>query len=114
MKLVSIKAPPEGRTGALIGEDVLDFALARDVVSLANWVPLTMPTLLAGGDEGLDLLRRIVDRVAEAHGEERQRLTASGALRPLTEVRLAAPVPRPGIVLSHGRAYRSHVKEMAK
>jgi acylpyruvate hydrolase len=114
MKLVTIKAPPDGRTGALLGEEVLDFALARDTLPLANWIPLAMPMLLAGGDEGLDILRRVVDRVAEAHGDERQRLKACGALKPLAEVRLAAPVPRPGIVLSHGRAYYSHLKEMAK
>jgi acylpyruvate hydrolase len=111
MKLVTIKGTPEGRTGVLVGNDVLDFALAGAVVPLAGWVPLAMPALLAGGGEGLDLIRRILDRIAKAAEDEPQRLRAAGALRPLAETPLDAPV-RPGIVLSHGRAYGSHLKEM--
>jgi acylpyruvate hydrolase len=112
MKLVTIAAPPGGRTGVLIGADVLDFAAAGAVLPLAGWVPLAMPALLAAGTEGLDLIRRIIDRVGEGRAELVPRLRAAKALRPLAEVELMAPVPRPGIVLSHGRAYWSHLKEM--
>jgi acylpyruvate hydrolase len=114
MKLVSIDAPPSSRTGVLLGADVLDFALAGDVLPLANWVPLTMPALLAGGDEGLDLIRRLVDRIEDGRSHERSRLQRCGALKPIADIRLAPPVPRPGILLSHGRAYFSHLKEMQK
>jgi acylpyruvate hydrolase len=114
MKLVSIEAPPLNRTGVVIGFDVLDFALAVNVLPLANWVPLSMPALLAGGDEGLNVIRRIIDRIEESRTDERVRLQRCGALRPMADTRLAAPVPRPGILLSHGRAYFSHLKEMQK
>ncbi len=112
MKLVTISVPPVGRTGVLVGEEVLDFALARDVLPLAGWVPAAMPDLLAGGSEGLDLVRRLADCVAGGREGVAERLRAAGALRPLASVTLLAPVPRPGIVLSHGRAYNSHLAEM--
>lgn len=112
MKLVTIDAWPGGRTGALINDDVLDFALAAAAIPIAGYIPTAMPALLAGGSEGMDLVRRVVGRVAEAKDGERTRLHETGALRPRAEVRLLAPVPRPGILLSHGRAYKSHLKEM--
>jgi 2-keto-4-pentenoate hydratase/2-oxohepta-3-ene-1,7-dioic acid hydratase in catechol pathway len=114
VKLVTIDAPPTGRTGVLIGDDVLDFALAGAVVPLAGWVPTAMPALLAGGSEGIDLIRRIIDSVAAGREDSAARLRAAKALRPLVETALLAPVPRPGIVLSHGRAYWSHLKEMKR
>lgn len=112
MKLVTIAAPPAGRTGVIVGADVLDFAAASAVLPLAGWVPLSMPALLAAGNEGLDLIRRIVDRVRSGREEVPARLRAVKALTPLAATDLAPPVPRPGIVLSHGRAYWSHLKEM--
>jgi len=113
MKLVTIAAHPDGRTGVLVGDDVLDFALAAAAVPLAGWVPTAMPALLAGGDEGLDIVKRILGTVDAGRGSLRDRLRESGALRPLKDVKLMAPVPR-AIVLSHGRAYLSHRKEMQK
>lgn len=112
MRLVTIAAPPGGRSGVIIGSDVLDFALARPVLPLAGWVPAAMPDLLAAGAEGFDLIRRLVDRIASGRDELAPRLQRLGALRPLAGTTLLAPVPRPGIVLSHGRAYKSHLAEM--
>jgi len=114
MKLVTIEAPPAGRAGVVIGGEVLDFARAAPVVPLAGWVPPAMPALLAAGQEGLDLIRRLVDRVATGRDDEAARLRAAHALTPLTATDLMAPIPRPGIVLSHGRAYWSHLNEMGR
>ena len=55
MRLVTIDVPPTARTGVLNGDDVLDFALIGNVIPLAAWIPADMPTLLAAGDEGLDV-----------------------------------------------------------
>jgi acylpyruvate hydrolase len=112
MKLVTIDTWPAGRTGALIDDEVLDFALASAVIRVAGYIPTAMPALLAGGTEGMELVRRVVGRVAEAKSAEREQLHAAGALKPRSEIRLLAPVPRPSILLSHGRAYKSHLKEM--
>ena len=110
MRLVTISIPPGGRTGVIVGYDVLDFALAAPLLPLARWVPAAMPDLLAAGEAGLDIIRRLVDRATS--GDMVARLRAAGALTPLASTPLLAPVPRPGIVLSHGRAYKSHLKEM--
>ncbi len=112
MKLVTIEAWPTGRTGAVVGDEVLDFARAAAILPLANYIPTAMPALLAGGQAGLDVVRRVVDRAANATDGERARLLACGALCPREKVKLMAPVPQPGILLSHGRAYKSHLKEM--
>jgi len=112
MKLVTIETWPQGRAGVLVGDQVLDFALAAGVIPIAGYIPTAMPALLAGGSEGLDLVRRVVDKVSDAKPGVREELQAAGALKPLAQVKLMAPVPRPGIVLSHGRAYKSHLKEM--
>ncbi len=112
MKLVTLKAHGGGQTGLLIGDEVLDFSVAQRVLPLAHWIPAAMPALLAAGPEGLDLLRHLLDRVLRSREDEAARLRECGALSALTPSSLAAPVPRPGIVLSHGRAYFSHLREM--
>jgi 2-keto-4-pentenoate hydratase/2-oxohepta-3-ene-1,7-dioic acid hydratase in catechol pathway len=112
MRLVTLDVPPAGRTGVIVGDDVLDFAAAAPILPLAGWVPASMPALLAAGGEGLDLVRRLIDRVASGRADVAARLRAAKALVPLSLAALAPPVPRPGIVLSHGRAYWSHLREM--
>ena len=114
MKLVTLDAFPAGRTGVVVGDDVLDFALAASVVPLAGWVPTTIGPLLAGGAPGLEIIRRIIDQALSGPPERREALHASGALRPLATAQLLAPVPQPRLLLSHGRAYHSHRKEMRR
>ena len=109
MKLLTIAGQPKGRTGMLLNGEVLDFVLARALIPLAWFVPMDMADLLAGGREGLELIRRIGDAAAVRAGD----LSEIGALRALSATKLAAPLPRPGILLSHGRAYHSHTREMA-
>lgn len=112
MKLVSIDARPSVRTGLIVGSEVLDFALARDILPIAGWVPAAMPDLLAGGEAGVKVIRSLIDQIGPGRADVETRLRQSGALKPFDDVPLAPPVPRPGIVLSHGRAYHSHIKEM--
>src|SRR5476651_1106129 len=66
MKLVSIDAPPHGKTGALIGDEVLDFAAASTRIPMAAWVPADMRELLVAGEPALELVAGIVDRVRNA------------------------------------------------
>src|SRR5580704_9178082 len=110
MKLVTIDAQPYGHTGALVGSDVLDFAAAAPLIPIAGWVPADMRELLVGGKAALELVAKIIALVPA----EQSALRDSGALRPRSEVRLLAPVPRPNMVLSHGRAYASHRGEMRR
>jgi 2-keto-4-pentenoate hydratase/2-oxohepta-3-ene-1,7-dioic acid hydratase in catechol pathway len=71
-----------------------------------------MRAILAAGEEGLALARRIVTRVETASTAQRDRLRAAGALGPLASTRLLAPVPDPAMIVSAGQAYRAHLAEM--
>jgi 2-keto-4-pentenoate hydratase/2-oxohepta-3-ene-1,7-dioic acid hydratase in catechol pathway len=113
MKLVTIDSFPATCTGALVEDSVLNFARAASVIPIASWIPTSMPALLAGGQQGLDIVRRVLDTVRENRSDEIARLARCGAITPRAQTRLDAPV-RPGLVLSHGRAYFSHLKEMQK
>jgi len=112
VRLVTIDRPPYGRSGAIIGEEILDFGMAGAVFPLARWVPAEQVEILAAGDEGLAIVRRLVGTVADARDSAKDALRETGALVPAKSTRLKAPLPRPGIVFSHGRAYKRHRAEM--
>jgi len=59
-----------------------------------------MAELLAGGRDGLSAVRAAADR---------ERIRRDG--RPVTELDVLAPVPRPGKVVAIGRNYREHAAE---
>jgi 2-keto-4-pentenoate hydratase/2-oxohepta-3-ene-1,7-dioic acid hydratase in catechol pathway len=113
MRLVTLDRPPAGRVGALIGDEILDIGMAGDVHPLAPWVPQDLRSVLIAGDDGMEILRRVVGAVAEAGDARRQELRERGAVMPFAEAHLLAPLPRPAILACHGRAYRSHLAEMS-
>ncbi len=104
---------PGGPRSALVVNDfVLDLARSGALLPIARWIPTSTDTLIAGGAEGLDILRRIEDALRAAAQTLRDDMIETGVLTPLSSARLAAPVARPGILLSHARAYHSHLAEM--
>ena len=111
MKLVTIDQGGIPLSGVVIGQEVLAFRLAAASVPLAAWVPVEMIGLLQAGPEGLDVIRRIVERVHDDRHLTEQ-LRSVGALRPLPETALLAPVPEPRLFMSTGLAYKDHVGEM--
>ncbi len=114
MKLVTINANPNYRSGALLGGEVLDFALAARFLPAAGWIPADVSSIIDAGADGLDLVKRVVHHIEDDNGSLAQDLRESGALAPLSEVRLAAPLPRPSIVVCAGMSFREHVLEMSK
>ena len=114
MKLVTIDTGQAGHPGVLIDDEtVLDLTLAGKTVPAARLVPASIRALLATGEEGLDLIRRVLDAAAAVPGAERERLRETGAIRALAETPLAAPIPDPKLILSAGLNYRRHLAEMA-
>jgi acylpyruvate hydrolase len=107
MRLVTLRRYAPG-AGIVVGDDILDIAASGAVIPAARAVPLTVRGILEGGDDVLDLLRRVADRV----GRDADRLRESAALVPLAGAKLAAPIPDPGIILSGGLNYHAHLKEM--
>ena len=113
MKLLTIDAPRGGRPGALSAKgDIIDL-LALDYGGAAvAWLPASVRGILDAGAEGLDTVRRVVDRVDNASDTEAERLTKKGALLPFATTPLLPPVPEPCLILSAGRNYGKHLAEM--
>jgi acylpyruvate hydrolase len=96
--------------GAILGQDVLIFAAAAEILPAARAIPGSMRAILEGGDPALDAVRRIEDAARGLVTAER--LRESGALVPRAEAQLLAPIPDPLLILSCGMNYREHLKEM--
>lgn len=110
MKIVSFVRPFEDRitTGALLGDgsEALDFhAEAAGLPhpgELLGWFDLDAAPL----QEATALVRRL----GRDHGLAGE-LREAGAVLPRADVRLVAPVPRPGKVICIGLNYRDHAEE---
>jgi 2,4-didehydro-3-deoxy-L-rhamnonate hydrolase len=96
MRLISYRDPNLG--GEALGVAAGDRWLPA--LALAADGPPTMAGLLDGGPPALEALRVAADpgRIADEG-------------RPLEEIELLAPVPRPGKVVAIGRNYRDHIEE---
>jgi len=110
MKIVSFVRPFEERvtTGALLEGDslVLDFAAEASQLerpeSMLGWFDLDGEPLRGAAG----LVRRLAREPRRV-----EELREDGALLPREEVRLVAPVPRPGKVICIGLNYRDHAAE---
>ena len=65
-------------------------------IPIAGWIPTSVRRILEGGDEALDIVRRVVDKAAGKDGVAAQ-LREAGALAPAASTRLLAPIPDPPI-----------------
>ncbi len=111
MRLVTIDRSADGRTGAIIGDDILDLGMAADIVPIARWIPPSMIDIILAGEDGLAIVRKVVRAVEQADVSTKTRLRHSGALTPYKTTKLRIPV-QPQLIISHGRAYADHNAEM--
>jgi 2-keto-4-pentenoate hydratase/2-oxohepta-3-ene-1,7-dioic acid hydratase in catechol pathway len=100
-----------GPAAVALGDDVLDLAGCREAVPQACLIPATVRGILEGGATALDLIRRVVD-VAYGSPDLTDRLRETGVLVERSSVRLRAPIPDPGMILSCGLNYHAHLREM--
>jgi 2-keto-4-pentenoate hydratase/2-oxohepta-3-ene-1,7-dioic acid hydratase in catechol pathway len=113
MKLVSFHSGDTARLGALValngGEYVVDLAAAHARQGSAATIPSEILALLQAGPEALELARSVVEGVTRAAtaGEP----LGDEVLIPAGEVRLAAPIPRPGKFICVGLNYSDHAAE---
>lgn len=96
MRLLSYRDGRDERLAVAIGER----ALPADLVLPGG--PASMGELLAGGADLLAALRA-------AQAREATRIASDGT--PMADLRLLAPVPRPGKVVAIGLNYRAHAIE---
>jgi len=112
MKLVMIDCVPGGRPGAILASgEILHLERVTLDGTAESWLPPSLKEILHAGREGLDLVRRIVNRVEDLSSLRRTALQEQGALLP-SSTRLLAPIVNPSLFVSAGHAYRSHVNEM--
>ena len=90
MKLIRFEVDGQAHIGAVKGDKVVDLVAAD-----SRWK--TMREIVAAGEPALVVLR---DLVSAANGDHK-----------LSEVRLLAPIERPGKYLAIGMNYRKHVEE---
>ena len=107
MKLVTYNAGGEQRVGAVVGDDnnqvvdlaAADRALARRETRKTHAFFSDMLTLLEAGSKGISAAKKAA-------------AAASGAsIKPLSKVRLKAPVPNPRKVLCLAGNYQDHIEE---
>ncbi len=106
MRLYTLDAPP--RLALEFRGRLIDWAAAAaELDPVAGAVPADMLALLRAGERGFAAAQELLARLA--------RLGAAADTRPwsfaFTQVRLLAPVPRPGKILCSGLNYRSHLQE---
>lgn len=90
MKLITFTHNQQTRIGAVIGDEVVDGSADR-------FIPDAMVEFLSAGIRADEALQRLID---------------SGLHRlPLAEVKLHAPVPRPGKYLAVSLNYAEHIEE---
>lgn len=93
MKLLRYEVDGSARLGVLTGEEIVPLDPIVDDYP-------TMLSIIAGGDEALAKVRAVAD-------------TAAGKLA-LRDVKLLAPIERPGKYLAIGMNFGKHVEEAAK
>lgn len=97
MRLASFSEGGGARVGVVRGDEVHDVTDWLSAHTGTDEGPMDMPRLLRAGRNLLTLLA--------AH------ITDSGQGRPIADVELLAPVPRPGKIVAIGRNYADHARE---
>jgi 2-keto-4-pentenoate hydratase/2-oxohepta-3-ene-1,7-dioic acid hydratase in catechol pathway len=101
MKLVTIDGREvAGRPGVLLDSGwVLDLAAAPSTLSESHWVPVSVISILAAGEEGRERVQRLVTAAESADANQQERLKSAGVLVPFSDTALMPPLRRPGLIL---------------
>ena len=109
MRLFSVSTDAGQSAAVEIGNEMLLIAAAQ--AALGNRpLPQTLRGLLGDGEPGLDLVRKLRDAAMDE--TTAQSLRSASALLPRAGLKLLAPVPDAGLIISCGANSRSHLKEM--
>ncbi len=115
MRFVSFSTTriPMSHLGIVQDNEVLDVDLASHALALIG--PDQMLDLLEHYGERKPILQAIFNRVAGRRFSEVKIFSAAGAVHTLSEVQLAAPIPRPRKnIMCLGLNYADHAKESAE
>lgn len=112
MKLLTIDSREVGgRPGVLLDNgEILDLAAAPNSLSESQWIPYSVVSVVAAGQDGLDRIGHMVASVQQTALQDRERLVSEGVLLPYASTTLMAPVRRPGLILVIGPESTAHMK----
>lgn len=122
MNLVTFTYGDRERLGAMDADDrVIDLESAYDLYQreagvqkepCPDFLTGDMCGFLRGGEEAFATARQLVSHIG-SHKSNTDALRSSGIVLERNEVRLNAPVPRPGTLVSAGKNFSDHVSEMS-
>ena len=112
MKFVTIDCREiGGRPGVILSDDdILDLTAAPSTLDQSQWIPYSVVSVLAAGQEGLDRAALLANSFESKSVEEREALRRDGVLLPWSGTALLPPVRRPGLVLVIDRDDRAYIK----
>jgi 2-keto-4-pentenoate hydratase/2-oxohepta-3-ene-1,7-dioic acid hydratase in catechol pathway len=113
MKFVSFSTPkiPKPHLGLVQDNEILDIDLAGRALKMI--APDQMLDFIEHIDEGMEDVSEMLNKAAGRRFSEVKTFQATGAVHQLSEVQLAAPIPRPRKnIMCLGRNYADHAQEM--
>lgn len=110
MKLVTFRSDEGLRAGVVVAEHVLDIEKAARWANEKESLSNSMVELLEAGTPALEAIKSITS----AFEKDVQGATTAGIAKPLAEVSLYAPVPRPSKIICVGLNYKDHAEETGK
>src|SRR3954462_2610133 len=120
MKLITFTREGISRVGAIVNEEVVDLHLAYRTQlqqegkiraeEIANaFVPADMTGFLQGGKESMELAKKAID-----YALTNKQVGDYKLVHAVSDVKVGAPVPKPGKIFAVGHNYREHILEMGR
>jgi len=111
--------------GAAVGNEIIDlhYAYARYLREVQGEIrayqlaegriPADMIGFLQGGEKAIDAANRTVEFVKNLKSNDVKGISGEKLIYALNDVKILAPIPRPGKILAAGKNYADHAKEAA-
>lgn len=120
MKLITFSREGVTRIGAIVNEEVVDLHLSYRTLleqegkiraqQIADaFVPEDMTGFLQGGKESMELAKKAIDFALTNKQVGEYKLVHA-----VSDVKVGAPVPKPGKIFAVGHNYREHILEMGR
>ncbi len=101
---------PKPHLGIVQNDEILDVDLAAHALTLIG--PDSLLELIEHYEQGKNVLQAIVDKAAGRAFSEVKTFSSIGAVHSISEVQLAAPIPRPRKnIMCMGQNYAEHAQE---
>ncbi|WP_068676696.1 fumarylacetoacetate hydrolase family protein [Oceanobacillus sp. Castelsardo] len=110
MKLVTFRINEGLRAGVIVDQYVVDLNKAAAWTNEKESLPTDMTAILTAGTPALEAIKRVVTSIKK----DIENAVTSKIAKPLTDVSLFAPVPRPSKIICVGLNYKDHAEETGR